>query len=170
MALSAFVIAVPGAQALVGALRARFDESAALGAPPHITLLMPFMDPRDVTQAVLARAQRALDGVGAFDFTLSGVERFPATTYLVPEPAAPFVAMTRALVEAFPAFQPYGGEHPDVIPHLTVAHGDPAAAAQVAVELQGRLDAAGPLHAQCRSVLLLENASGRWRSMHVFAL
>jgi hypothetical protein len=42
MAESAFAVSVPEAERYVGALRDRFDPTAKLGAPAHITLLYPF--------------------------------------------------------------------------------------------------------------------------------
>jgi len=170
MAISAFIVPVPSAEVLVGDLRRRFDATTELGVPAHITVLVPFMDPRHITSAVLERAQSVLDGVAAFSFSLNTVARFPTTAYVAPEPAEPFVRMTKALVEAFPDFQPYDGEHQGIVPHLTVAHGDAAEASAVAAELQDRLDAFGAVTANCTSVVLIENSTGRWEEMHAFGL
>lgn len=170
MAISAFAINVPSAEPLVGDLRQRFDATTKLGVPAHITVLVPFMDPQHITPAVLDRAQRALNGIAAFSFSLGRVARFPATVYLAPEPPEPFVAMTKALVDVFPDFQPYGGEHQEVVPHLTVAQGDQSEAGAVAAELQTRLDAFGAVKADCASVVLIENSTGRWEKLHVFPL
>lgn len=170
MAISAFVVRVPAAEPLVGDLRARFDATVALGVPAHITLLVPFMAPTDITPAVLALARQRLANFAPFRFSLGTVGRFPETAYLAPEPTAPFIAMTRALAAAFPRFPPYGGEHPDIVPHLSVAHGNADDAATAAVELQQRLDALGAVQAECDAVVLLENSTGRWATMHVFDL
>lgn len=170
MAISAFAVNVPLAEPLVGDLRQRFDATTELGVPAHITVLVPFMDPQHITPAVLDRAQHALNRVAAFSFWLGRVARFPATAYLAPEPPEPFIAMTKALVDAFPDFQPYGGEHQGVVPHLTVAHGDPSEADAVAAELQRRLEAFGGIEAKCASVVLIENSTGRWEELHVFHL
>jgi 2'-5' RNA ligase len=170
MAISAFVVKVPGAESLVGALRERFDATTKLDVPAHITVLVPFMDPSGVTNDVLEQAQRALERTTAFVFSLRSVGRFPATAYLAPEPAAPFIAMTRALVSTFPGFRPYAGEHQGFIPHLTVAHGSAAEADEAAEQLQLRLAQGGAVAAQCSSVALIENSSGRWRDLHDFHL
>ncbi|SFQ43592.1 2'-5' RNA ligase superfamily protein [Variovorax sp. OK605] len=170
MAICAFVVKVPAAEPLAADLRRRYDATVALGVPAHITVLVPFMDPARVTPDVLARAQQALARTPSFAFSLARVGRFPETAYLAPEPAAPFIAMTLALVGAFPGFLPYGGEHEGVIPHLSVAHGDARHAEEAAAELQARLAASGPVHARCTEVTLLENSSGRWQDMHVFRL
>lgn len=170
MSISAFIVPVPSAEALVGDLRRRFDATTELGVPAHITVLVPFMDPRHITPAVLERAQSVLNTVAAFSFSLNTVARFPTTTYVAPQPAEPFIRMTKALVESFPDFQPYGGEHQGIVPHLTVAHGDAAEASAVAAEVQSRLDAFGAVGANCTSVVLIENSTGRWEELHVFDL
>jgi len=170
MAISAFAVKVPSAEPLVADLRQRFDATTKLGVPAHITVLVPFMDAQHITPAVLDRARHALNRVAAFSFSLDRVARFPETAYLAPEPPEPFIAMTKALVDAFPDFQPYGGEHEGVIPHLTVAHGNPLEADAAVAELQGRLEASGKIQADCASVMLIENSTGRWEEMHVFHL
>lgn len=170
MPITAFAVQVPSAESLVAALRARFDPTVKMGVPAHISILVPFMEPACVTPAVLTKAQEALKEVSSFKFTLSRVGRFPTTAYLAPEPAGPFIAMTTALVRAFPEFPPYCGEHAEVIPHLTVAHGDAESADLAALELEARLREAGHVNATCASVVLLENSTGLWKELHVFEL
>lgn len=170
MPTSAFIVKVPSAESLVGALRERCDATSKLGVLAHITVLVPFMAPGDITPYVLETAQRALERTAAFSFELRSVGRFPTTAFLVPEPSAPFISMTRAIAEAFPGFQPYAGEHQGVIPHLTVAHGSSAEADEVAETLRLRLNQGAAVTAQCSSVALIENSSGRWRDLRVFHL
>ncbi|MBN8752503.1 MULTISPECIES: 2'-5' RNA ligase family protein [Variovorax] len=170
MAISAFVVKVPAAEPMAGDLRRRYDATVALGVPAHITVLVPFMDPALITADVLDRARRALTRTPSFAFSLNKVGRFPETAYLAPEPAAPFIEMTLALAKTFPDFPPYGGEHEGVIPHLSVAHGHARDAQEAADELNVRLLASGAVHAHCTEVTLIENSSGRWRDLHVFAL
>ena len=170
MAESGLVVFVPEAEALVGSLRLQHDESARLGVPAHVTVLFPFMEPALVTSAVLQECASVLASHRAFEFELRTVGRFPATAYLEPEPSRPFIAITRALERAFPAFPAFGGEFPDVVPHLTVAHGNAADAESVASGLAASLHMHGPVRSVCASVVLMENSSGRWRPMHVFPL
>lgn len=170
MAISAFAVKVPAAESLAGDLRRRYDATAALGVPAHITVLVPFMDPALITPDVLARARHALSRTPSFSFSLRKIGRFPETAYLAPEPAGPFIAMTLALAEAFPEFPPYAGAFDSIVPHLSVAHGSASDADAAAIELQARLLASGPVHAACTEVTLIENSSGRWQDMHVFAL
>jgi 2'-5' RNA ligase len=167
---TAFIVHVPEAEAHVASLRDRFDASVHLGVPAHITVLVPFMAPGQVTRSVLARIQGALSQVPSFAFSLSRVGRFPATAYLAPEPPEPFIALTKALVHRFPEFPPFRGEHESIVPHLTVANGDASEAAVAATELEGVIRSKGPISSFCSSVSLLENSSGLWREMHVFPL
>jgi len=170
MAHTGFIVPVPQAQPWVGDLRDRFDASAALGVPPHVTLLFPFMAPEQVDASVLQDIRGALDGASAFDFTMAGVARFAATAYLEPSPPAPFIDLTERLVRRFPQFPPFGGEFPTIVPHLTVAHGDATEVDRVCAELTARIAKRGAIRGVCDHVVLLENSSGRWREMHAFAL
>jgi len=171
MAQTAFVVRVPEAEGLVGALREQFDASARLGVLAHITVLVPFMSPDQLSDSVRAKIADALANVASFPFVLQRVGRFPATAYLAPEPAEPFLELTRALVSRFPEFLPYGGEHGEsVVPHLTVADGNPAKAEMAERELQQLLELQGPIQSTCSSVTLLENSTGRWEEIHAFEL
>jgi len=170
MAQTAFIVRVPEAEALVGALRERFDPSAREGVPAHITVLYPFMPPELVTAQVLDDVRHVLRQVAPFEFRLQRIGRFPATTYLAPEPATPFIALTRCLVERFPAYPPYGGEHEGVVPHLTVSDGSAEDASVAEAELSAALARQGMIVSTCEEVVLLENSSGTWKEMHAFRL
>jgi len=170
MAESGFIVCVPEAEAMVGSLRERFDSSARLGVPAHITVLFPFMSSENITAPVVQRIESVLREVQRFDFSLAKVARFPATAYLEPQPAAPFIALTESLAREFPQFPPFGGEFPSIIPHLTVAHGSATEAQAAEAELASSLALHGPITSVCSSLVLMENSSGTWRQMHVFPL
>jgi hypothetical protein len=87
------------------------------GLPAHVTLLSPFPAP---SSGVVAAMRGVLRGVQAFDVVFREVRSFGDVSYLAPEPAKPFVELTHALVERFPAWPPYGGAFDEVIPHLTI--------------------------------------------------
>lgn len=97
-----------------------FPAFHALGVPLHVTLLYPFVPPGEVEAAlpvlaaVLARHRR-------FDYSLTELRTFPRTVWVAPEPAAPFVALTRAIETAFPGTLHWGGTFDEVIPHVTLA-------------------------------------------------
>ena len=166
---TALIVVVPEAEPVVGAIRARFDPSAALGVPAHVTLLHPFMAPAMVDAAVRGRLESIAAATTSFDYRLAAIHRFPGTLYLTPEPAARFVALTQALVTTFPAWLPYGGRHPAVIPHLTVAQADPSQLDAIESELRAAMGR-DAVAARCTEIVLIENASGRWRTMHAFSL
>jgi HAD superfamily hydrolase (TIGR01509 family) len=117
---TAIVVPVPEADPLTGSLRRRYTSSGSEGVPAHVTLLAPF--------APAARLERILPSLDALvsswapaPFALRRVRRWPSIVWLDPEPSTPFVAMTKAVVARFPGHPPYGGEHDEVIPHVTVA-------------------------------------------------
>ena len=170
MAESAFVIYVPEAEPLVHDLRLSHDPSASAGMAAHVTVLFPFMEPSALTPSVLTACGKALASRQSFLFEISSVGRFPATAYLAPSPPDPFISLTQALWAAFPSYPPFSGEFASVVPHLTVSHGNAQAAVVVAEHLASDLRRAGPIAAQCRSVWLVENSSGKWRPMHEFHL
>ena len=81
----------------------------------------------------------------AFDFQLYRVERFEdGTTWLHPEPSAPFAELTNAVWERWPECPPYGGVHDIVVPHLTIA--------STPVDVDAQL----PIHCHAAEVQLLE--------------
>lgn len=88
---------------------------------PHITLLGPFVDRRDVDEDLVDTLRDVLAQVRAFDFKLSTMGRFGSElTYLAPEPTGPFVRLTNMLAAAFPKWPPYGGAFDDIVPHLSI--------------------------------------------------
>lgn len=141
MPTSALVITVPAAEALVEDLRNRFDATSKLGVPAHFTVLFPFMPPDEIALEVLRLAQAALNAVPAFDFSLTGVGRFPTTAYLIQHPPEPFIALTTALMESFPTYRPYGGAHESNVSQTVYAYVGGADLGDVAesIELQLRL-------------------------------
>ena len=169
MAQSAFIVKVPEAEPHVAHLRNRFDASARLGVPAHITLLFPFMSPELVNSSVLAVVSKLAQSVAPFSFQLGPIKRFPEVVYLDTEPASELVALTHQLARLFPDFPPYGGQHQAVVPHLTVAQGSEAELRQAEVELTASIGTAR-IATSCSEFVLIENSSGLWRPMHTFAL
>lgn len=167
--LSAFAVHVPEAEACVGDLRARYDPSCALGVPAHVTTLYPFMEPSAIDDTVREQVRVVLSAFRPFTYQLRSIRRFPGVLYLAPEPDLPFKTMTLALAARFPAFPPYGGLYPDVLPHLTVAQAADADLDAAERELRARLPPEG-LFARCAEVALMENSSGLWRPMRSFPL
>jgi len=117
---SAVIIPVPEVEAVVRPLRQQYDVAARLGVPAHITLLYPFY-PATAAIAEINTLRQVCATIAAFPFSFTDVRRFPATTYLHPDPSETFAQITRTLTNIWPDCKPYGGAHSDIIPHLTVA-------------------------------------------------
>lgn len=168
---SALIIAVPEAEPLVKELRDRFDYSAGVGVPAHITILYPFMPPHKITLAVMAELRDLFAHFAAFEFALTELRRFPEYLHLFPSPAEPFKMLTNAVVECYPDYPPYGGAFAEVIPHLTVAGEIEAAQLDdIEHEFMHQHGAQLPVKAKANEVLLIENISGRWETRQTFEL
>jgi 2'-5' RNA ligase len=167
---SALGIPVPEAEPWVKDLRERYDPTAAVGVPAHITVLFPFISPDLLTDSDLARAAEIFRRFRSFEFRLEQVARFPESLYLVPEPDEPFISLTEATVREFPEYPPYGGKFTEIIPHLTVANRSAELSAIAETELLRIMKDLGPIHAVCNVVELYENSSGYWRWKQSFPL
>ena len=168
---SALIVAVPEAEPLVKALRDRFDSSAAVGVPAHITILYPFMPPNEITPEVLHELHEFFAQFSAFEFTLPELRRFTDVLYLAPSPAEPFKALIAAVAERYPDYPPYGGAFPDVIPHLTIADVDkPDQLDAIEREFMILHGAQLPVKARANEVLLIDNTSRRWEVRQAFQL
>ena len=142
--------------------------AASRTLPAHVTALWPFLPLEALDGGVERRLEGLLAGVPAFSFALTRVAELADAAVLLPEPAAPFRALTRLLWGEWPECPPYGGAFDDVAPHLTVAV-DPPAAGREAIEaaLAPRL----PLPCRAAEVLLVEEtAAGALRERRRFAL
>jgi hypothetical protein len=122
---SGLVVPVPTATPVVAPWRERLDPTAVHGVPAHVTVLYPFVPPQQVTSETVERLSSLFAGIARFDFVLRDVAWFDdEVVYLAPEPAAPLIALTRAVMVAFPAYPPYGGAFSEITPHLTIGdHG-----------------------------------------------
>lgn len=140
---TALLVEIPEAQPAVGAWRARFDTSAAVGVGPHVTVLFPFLALPSITAAERADLATVVAAEPAFTVTFGGFGTFPAAgprpavLHLVPTPGGPFRRLTAAIAARWRQCPPYAGEVDDPIPHLTVtgtAPPDQVEAARRAIE------------------------------------
>ena len=173
---TALVVPVPAAEPAVGQHRARLDRAARDGVPAHITVLYPFLPPAGIGESLLASLGDLFAGPRAFAFTLDRVGWFGEhVVWLGPSDPAPFTALTNMVFTAFPSCPPYGGQHSDVIPHLTV--GDSGSG----LELRNAADLAGswlPIEAVAAEVVLMAGPRpgtpgippGQWRTIASFSL
>jgi 2'-5' RNA ligase len=170
MLQSALGVPVLEAESWVKDLRERYDPTAAVGVPAHITVLFPFISPDLIADSDLARATETFQLFRPFEFRLGQVGRFPESLYLVPEPDEPFISLTEAVVREFPEYPPYGGKFTEIIPHLTVANRSAELSAIAEAELLPIMKDLGPIDAVCNVVELYENSSGYWRWAQSFPL
>jgi hypothetical protein len=168
--LTALLLPVPEAEALVGAWRRRYDPSEAWGVPAHITLVYPFVPPSGLGTAVIGRLRPLFAAHPPVNVRLAEIRRFgDGVLYLAPEPPDPIRALTNAIVDAFPAYPPYEGAFDEVIPHLTVADGAPLdAMAEAEADLARRL----PVRCTLPVAWLMagRDGSGPWRVIERFPL
>ena len=167
---SALIVAVAAAEPAVGRFRERYDSSAVVGVPAHVTLLYPFLAPGEIGVDDLAALTTLFATTPRFDVVFARCARFgEKVLYLAPEPAEPFLDLMHRIYERWPECPPYHGTIPpaDVVPHLTV--GD-----SIAGDHLDRVDlavAAGlPVRAHVGEALLIENRTGRWTTRETFAL
>jgi 2'-5' RNA ligase len=167
---TALICRVPEAERYIARYRERYDPSARRNVPAHVTILYPFMPPARVDAKVLAQLAAVAEAVPCFNYRLSETRRFPVALYLAPDPDHFFSALTDGVHRAFPDYPPFEGKFPTVVPHVTVAHGDEPQLCEIEVELRIALPAGSGVPARCSEMILIENSSGRWEQMQVFAL
>jgi 2'-5' RNA ligase len=167
---------VPAAEPAVAEHRARLDSSARDGVPAHVTVLYPFLPPALLDDAVLASLGRLFAGIPAFGFSLDRVAWFgDAVVFLGPRDPAPFRALTDRTFAAFPSCPPYGGQHAEVVPHLTI--GDRGGLAALATAGAGVVPHL-PVEAAATEVILMAGPPpgdlaippGQWRRLASFPL
>ena len=169
MAETAVAMIVPDADGLVGPWRRTQTGDGAAGMPAHVTLIYPFVPTEKLTTEGVATAERVLASFDSFDLALTECRFWddgPGTLYLEPEPAQPFVAMTEALVRAFPDYPPYGGAFDEIVPHLTVAHGERELLETIAAALRPAL----PLRTHVTDGVLVEHTADGWQTRNLLPL
>jgi 2'-5' RNA ligase len=166
---TALVIVLDGAEPFDAVRRDYAATTVALGIPFHVTLLYPFAPRDELTDALLEEVRSLFATQPPFEFTLTRVAAWSDVIYAVPEPDTALRACMRALVERFPQWPPYGGIHPEVVPHATLGEEvDPAA---VYPDIARRVAPHLPHRCQARDVALLEEFErDRWRERERFAL
>ncbi|MBM7519877.1 2'-5' RNA ligase family protein [Nocardioides nitrophenolicus] len=170
MAHTVLVVPVPALEAYIRGRWEHYDPAWVSRDPAfthaHITALAPFRP--TPSGADLARVEAIAADTPAFTFTLDEVRAFPdGLVHAVPEPAAPFAALTDRLWRAFPDCPPYAGEFADVVPHLTLDRlGPDVSLASVGADLAGVL----PVRARAERLELHRYAEGGCRVLASWSL
>jgi 2'-5' RNA ligase superfamily len=167
---TAVIVAIPEAAPAIDDVRLVHTTAGADGVPAHVTILYPFIDSDQLTDADIGIVAAIAASFEPFVLVLAELRWFdgsPNVLYLAPDPAGPFVAMTSAVADAFPDYPPYGGGHDEPIPHLTVAEGDRTTLAELERDVAPRL----PVTASVSEAALFQrNPAGRWQLRERFPL
>jgi 2'-5' RNA ligase len=134
--------------------------------PPHVTVLVPWV--AEPSAADLRRLEAAVSSFEPIELSFPTAGQFPnGTAWLRPEPFDTVRSLLLAVYQAFPECPPYGGEFPDVHPHLTISSANQGGPAVVAEAL-----AAGPAPTARVTELGLwrEDARGMWRQFDAVRL
>jgi 2'-5' RNA ligase len=156
---SAIILPVEAMDPVVRSLRSRYDPVAALGVPPHITLLYPFRPPQAAIDEIEALS-KLFASIEIFEFSFVEVRRFPKTAYLHPDKPQEFLRIIRTIMERWPDCLPYKGAVTELIPHLTVAD---RVEADVLDEVDRSLASRLPMPCVAREAwLLFSDSVGHW--------
>jgi len=162
---SAVVVRIPEAEGVVGRFRADLDLADRLGVPAHVTVISPFVAPDLIDDGVIGGLAAAVGSVRAFEVTFARVAWFGRTVlWLAPDPAEPFRALTAAVWHRFPGCPPYGGAHPDLVPHLTIGTDRPAEVLESAARA---VEPGLPITASVTAATLMHGSTepGSWRTV-----
>lgn len=111
-------VLVPGAEPLVGPFRDELDPTARRGLGAHLTLVHPFLEPADVTDATVDALRTAVAPVAPFSCGFEALRWFGRRVlWLAPEPVAPFREIAERIRRQVPGLVP---EERELVPHLTV--------------------------------------------------
>ena len=165
---TALICRIPEIEAHIARYRERYDPSARRNVPAHVTVLYPFMSPDELNADIVARLRDIVRAVPCFSYRLMRTRRVPVALYLEPEPDTQFSALTDGIWAAFPDYPPFAGKFATVVPHVTVAHGDEELLCSIEIEL--RIALSSGVSARCSEVLLIENSTGRWETLHTLPL
>jgi 2'-5' RNA ligase len=153
------------------------DPSASFGLPPHITLLYPFAPIGELDEASRSRLTVLFANAEPIRVEFAETAWFgDDVVWLAPEPAEPFVALTKAIFRLFPDYPPFRGAFDSIVPHVTI--GDNTVGAGRATSLaalkaaEAAVSAVLPLSAVADRVLLMagERRPDGWRVVSEFAL
>jgi 2'-5' RNA ligase len=132
---SALLLRCPAAESAVGAARARLDRAARVGVPAHVTVTYPFKPPALLSDDDHRLLERVLTERSSLSLTCARTAWFgDAVVFVELASPATVLALTEAVLAAFPEFPPYEGAFAEVVPHLTIGHDHDAATLRAAEE------------------------------------
>ena len=166
--ITALVVPVAVA-AFVQPFRVKYLHRPGVTMPPHVTLHAPFKDKEDINENVLNTLAELFGSHAQFQFTLARTARFSDTgvLYLAPEPAEPFLALSRAIQAHYPDTP---SDHPNPVMHLTLALSGAEALDGIEDEFQRQYGNRLPIEATATEVHLFEKRENAWIKQTSFAL
>ncbi|MDA1329875.1 MAG: 2'-5' RNA ligase family protein [Chloroflexi bacterium] len=166
---SALLLVVPEVKDFVGPYRLKYDPGASIGIPAHITILFPFLPPEKIGEEELGHLSDLFNRRPSFKIRFEKTARFADVLYLAPVPAEPIVALTKLVSVSYPDYPPYGGIHPKITPHLTIASlSDNSLLQRLDEEVTQRAADELPIESVLREIVLYEKHKGRWSPRHIF--
>ncbi len=118
-------------------IRQLYDPAAALGVPPHVTIMYPFLPPAEITGEVRRQLQGLAGRQPRFKYSLPRLLEWPdGVRVLAAEPAFPFRALMSAVHERW-GLDPYEGSVPleEIVPHVTLGRDLPSTAVRQLVDV-----------------------------------
>jgi 2'-5' RNA ligase len=141
-----------------GVVPSRRQSRLRARIPLHVTILYPFVPPRELSRDVVTAIEGVLRGRTAFTYLLTRVGIFPTARYLVVEPHEPFLDLIAAFERAWPQYPRYGGQFATTIPHVTITEGHPID------DVDARVEARLPVQVVARDVEVWRSHAIRgWR-------
>jgi hypothetical protein len=168
---AALVVLVPEVDPIVAPFRQKYDFSAVLGVPAHITINYPFLPGIAPNEKLHRELEELFAMVKPFQCTFNRIARLPDLLYLPPDPATPFIQLITLVADHFPESPPYEGAFDEIIPHLTVAQSEDEEALE-SVEQELAVLSLGilPLSIQVERAWLIDHRAGKWQLVRSYPL
>ncbi|HEX2901952.1 MAG TPA: 2'-5' RNA ligase family protein [Jatrophihabitans sp.] len=166
------IVPFPELEPLVGEHRLKYDN-AYRDVPAHISVLVPWLPPAELTEADLDAVGQLVAGWQPFEVGFTEFGRFdngtgrPGVHYLRPDPAEQLLALTEDLATVWPEFPPYGGQFDEVVPHLTVCSSAGLAAAE---QVRAAISAQLPVRTRVEELVAFEVRQQRYAVRRRFPL
>ncbi len=168
---SALVVLIPEAEPLVNRFRDLYDPSAAWGVPAHVTVLYPFKPHELISQEDQIALKTMCRSFPPFHLIFSQIMEFPDTLFLAPNSPEPLIEITRAVVNQFPDYPPYGAAFNEIVPHLTVAQSeDVEEMHRIRVNFTEVAHSLLPIYSEVKEIVLMDDFNGRWEIRERFPL
>lgn len=171
--MTALVLPIYEIEPFVREVASRFGRESVTGFDAddtlaHVTLIVPFLHPSRVTPAVEQELAGLFAAIEPLQFRLTGACGFPGGfVYLAVDPPSAILGLVDRIVERWPETPPYGGRHPEVVPHVTVWDDPKGAVPDPVLRLVSSLQ---PVPVVARDVELVSLTPPSWTVLRRFRL